>query len=261
MQREKIQEELGSRSRLFDFSVYEKHFFRHEMLASLHVSLFSWIGFYLLFLIWVLLRVATGGPISDKTTLVGPGIAMWSTAALWLVFIVIVGIQEDRLDDVLSRVVTGDETKNRLCDALDHLVSLSDNKATLDDDGTLWAEPEQPETRVGQQASGSTDAKGTKIKSVELMPILSAVAGEEGNGLDIEATGPTNVSYRAKNSWAPQTRTGDSKKQERQATLQRLRSVSEDRLRKIIPCTARMRQVVFNVLLFCYCFAAECLYF
>ena len=48
----------------------------------------------------------------------------------------------------LSRVVTGDETKNRLCDALDHLVSLSDNKATLDDDGTLWAMPEQPETGV-----------------------------------------------------------------------------------------------------------------
>ena len=44
------------------------------------------------------LRVATGGPISDKTTRVGPGIAMWSTAALWLVFIVIVGIQEDRLE-------------------------------------------------------------------------------------------------------------------------------------------------------------------
>ena len=110
----------------------------------------------------------------------GPGLAMWSTAAIWLVFTIIVGIQEDRLDKFLSRVVTGNETRSTLCDALDHLVSLSDNKATLDDDGTLWAVPEQPETGVFWEPKGSADENSTTSKPIELVPIISAPAEEEG---------------------------------------------------------------------------------
>ena len=46
---------------------------------------------------------------------------------------------------------------------------------------------------------GSADENSTTSKPIELVPIISAPAEEEGNGLDIEATGPTNdVSYRAK---------------------------------------------------------------
>jgi len=247
-QREKIQEELGSRSRLFDFSVYEKHFFRHEMLTSLHVSLLSWIGFYLLFLCWVLLRTAGEGLIPDKTTLEGPGLAVWASLILWLAFIITVGIQEDRLDQFISTVVTGDKAKNTLCDALEHLVSISDNKATLDEDGTLWALSKQPEMVVAPEIEGNLDARAKTVKSIELTPMLGARAKEEGSG----NYNAINQTKNNKNSWAQH----HSLQQERQATLNRLRSVKQDQLKKFIYCSARVRQIVFNILLFCHCFAA-----
>ena len=259
-QQKRILHELGSRARLFDFATYEKHFFRHETLSSLHVSVLSWIGFYLLWVCWVGLRSATIGDVADKTVFEGPALAMWALVLLWAAFVTTVGIQADRLDAFVAATVTGDETKSSLCDALEHLVRLSENKATLDADGTLWAQrvakpvatafPEG-KGRAGSDHAGSNRAglgsvgSGvTGSENVELIPLRNDPAEQDDGHVDMEM--PVTA--------AP-GRLRDSKTQERQSTLQRLRSVKRENVRKIICCSSRVRQLVFNTLLFSHCYA------
>ena len=273
----RIVSEMGrSRAVLFDFSTYMTQFWKREIVTCLEISPLSWLGFFLI--VWCLGVFIPRQLIlnfSRDLSMIGQSLIITPSLALFFgIFVAAVVRDASRLDRIVARVVTGDDSKSTVYDAVEHLVRISDDKETLDWAGHNWPQPEEePEhdgTRLGRHGSGhdaSADDDVADIGSVELISPITGVHSTDGvDATDAaDATDDTDDTDDTENGIASNdlnnfddktigdshgTDLDESKERERKATLGRLRRVVLTDKKLLF--SSRWRQTIFSIMLFAH---------
>ena len=90
----------------------------------------------------------------------------WSLTIVFAVFVYIVRMSGNGLDQTVASAITGKTEKNDVYNAVAHLIQISDNKETFDGDGVLWNQTQHTEHTEHTEQETPKESKKHAVTSV-----------------------------------------------------------------------------------------------